>query len=446
MEPIKHTANQQAQEVIMNTKTMMWMRFFNYLLSGTLVIAFLLGGCSSLNTTGEESEEFKRRELPRQLTEQEEELVDGSGHFGLRLMQRLVEGKPAQSHFISPLSIQMAYSMTMSGAGEETYTQIKETLGFEEMSREEINRASRDLIRLLSEYDENVQFNIANSIWYRDTFSVEQSFLEVNETYYESEIEAVDFTDSETVDLINGWVGDKTNGLIKEIVQGPIDPLTVMYLINAIYFNGNWTIPFDSEITREQPFYRPGGSTVNTEMMRIERQEQMMYQRGDDYQAVNLYYGDAGFAMTLVLPDEETGVESWMRELDWDKWQKMTENFNHVTLSMDLPKFEMEYEIKNFKGMLKDMGIVDAFSPQEADFSRMNPAHDDLHISDTRHKSFIRVHEKGTEAAAATSVGMSLTSVPQAVNISFNRPFIYVIREVESGTVLFMGTMTDPSS
>lgn len=412
----------------------------------SLLITISLAGCEFNNMNEEEPEPFERRELPRQLTEQEAEIVNGSGAFGFNLMHRLLEADPDQSHFISPLSIQIAYGMTMNGAEGETYRQMQEVFGLEGMSRDQINQAARELIDLLSTFDEQVRFNIANSIWYRDTFSVEQDFLETNRDYYDATIEAADFGDPETVKRINGWVSEKTEGLIEKIVEGAIDPLTVMYLINAIYFNGDWTVQFDPDETRPGPFHRPDGSTVEVDMMHMEEQEQMLYQRGEDYQAVNLYYGDAGFAMTLVLPDDAVKLESWLAGMDWNAWQELTGGFQEVTLSLKMPKFEMEYEIENFKEVLQDMGIADAFDPAVSDFSRINPDRGDLHISETRHKTFVRVNEEGTEAAAVTSVEIGFTSVPQSLKIRFDRPFFFVIREAESGTILFMGVMTDPSS
>ncbi len=411
----------------------------------TLLLIVPLNGCNLISSADEEpgNESFERRELPRQLSESEAGVVNGSGDFGFNLMHRLIEDDPDQSHFVSPLSILMAYGMTMNGADGDTYTQMQETFGMAEMSRDQINEAAKDLIELLTQFDEKVQFNIANSIWYRDTFSVEENFLETNRDYFEAVIEAADFDDPETVDLINSWVDDKTEGLIDEIVQGPIDPQTVMYLINAIYFNGDWTLQFDPDETRTGPFHRPEGSTVETDMMHMDQQEQIFYKRGEDYQAVNLFYGDAGFAMTLVLPDEEVGLENWLTSMDWKAWQELTGGFREGPLTLEMPKFEIEYEIKNFKEVLQEMGIVDAFDYKISDFSRINPDQDDLHISDTKHKTFIRVDEEGTEAAAVTSVEVSFTSAPPSVR--FDRPFFYVIREVESGTILFMGTMTDPT-
>ena len=412
-------------------------------------LSLTLTGCDLFSTADNDiddpAEPFERRELPRALSSGEMQIVDGSGAFGFELMHKLLESGPQESHFISPLSILMAYGMTMNGAEGDTYTQMQEVFGLQEMSREEINQAARELIGLLTEFDDDVVFNIANSIWYRDTFSVEQEFLETNRHYFDAVIEAADFDDPDTVERINEWVSDKTEGLIEEIVEDPIDPLTVMYLINAIYFNGEWTIQFDPDDTETKPFHRPDGTTADVNMMRISEVENMQYTSGDDYQAVNLYYGDAGYAMTLVLPDEETGLENWLQNKTWDDWQELTGAFGNVTLNLEMPKFELEYEVDGFGDILQELGIVDAFDYSISDFSRINPIQDDLYISDTRHVTFIRVDEEGTEAAAATSVEFGVTSAPQTVNLRFDRPYFYVIREVESGAILFMGTMTDPS-
>jgi serine protease inhibitor len=414
-----------------------------------ITLSLTLTGCDLFGTSEDDADDpaepFERRELPRALSGAELQIVDGAGAFGFDMMHKLLESGPQESHFISPLSILMAYGMTMNGAEADTYTQMQEVFGLQDMSREEINQAARELIDLLTGFDDVVVFNIANSIWYRDTFSVEQDFLDTNQHYFDAAIEAADFDDPETVDRINQWVNDNTEGLIEEIVEGPIDPLTVMYLINAIYFNGEWTIQFDPDDTDRKPFHRPDGTTVEVDMMRISEVENMQYTSGEDYQAVNLYYGDAGYAMTLVLPDEETGLDNWLQNKTWDDWRELTGTFGSVTLNLEMPKFELGYEVDGFGDILQDLGIVDAFNPNISDFSRINPARDDLYISDTRHVTFIRVDEEGTEAAAATSVEAGITSAPQTVNLRFDRPYFYVIREVESGAILFMGTMTDPS-
>lgn len=413
----------------------------------SLILSATFAGCDVFVTEEPgEPEPFERRELPRKLTANETGLVDGTGSFGFKLMHNLLERQPGESHFISPLSILMAYGMTMNGAEGETYSQMQEVFELTDMSRDQINKAAKDLIELLIQYDENVQFNIANSIWYRNTFEVENVFLETNLRYFDATVEAADFGDPETKERINQWVSEKTEGLIEEIIEGTIDPLTVMYLINAIYFKGDWTVPFDPDNTQSSPFYLPDGSSKEVDMMRMETQEEMLYAEGEDYQAVNLYYGDAGFAMTLVLPDEGS-LKNWLTAVDWNKWQELSDiesEFSEVILTLEMPKFELAYDVKEFKKILQEMGMINAFDPQKSDFSRINPDADDLHISDTRHKTFVRVNEEGTEAAAVTSVTL-VESAPQNVSISLDRPFFYVIREVESGTILFMGTMMDPS-
>ncbi len=413
----------------------------------TFMLAIPVAGCDSFQSGNDDDPDpqFERRELPRDLTVEEKKIVDGGGYFGFDLIHKLLEREPEKSHFVSPLSILMAFGMTMNGAEGETYEQMQEAFGLNGMSREEVNQSARDLIDLLIEFDEDVRFDIANSIWYRDGFAVEEDFLQTNQTFYHAMIEAADFSNSETVERINQWVYDHTEGLIEEIVEEPIDPLTVMFLINAIYFNGNWTVEFDPDKTETKPFHRPDGSTVDAEMMRMEQQEHMMFTSGENYEAVNLYYGDAGYAMTLVLPDADLSLGQWLAGLGWDDWTELTGSFQTGILTLEMPKFEMEYEVDDFPQILQAMGIEDAFNDLLSDFSRINPDAEDLHISDSRHKSFIRVDEEGTEAAAATSVEARVISLPPSIEITFDRPFFYVIREVESNTIMFMGTMTNPS-
>jgi serine protease inhibitor len=425
------------------------MKFKNYFyLPLTLLLTFSLAACdlqSNMTDPEVNQEVFERRELPRSLSESEAQIVDGTGYFGFNLMHELIAGTPDGNHFISPLSIIMAYGMAMNGAEDETYSQMQDVFGLTDLTREETNQAALDLIELLTTFDEEVQFNIANSIWIKDTFDVDSDFIDNNQHYFKALVEKSDFSDPVTVDLINQWVSENTNGLIDEITEAPIDPLTVMFLINAIYFNGEWTFQFDPDHTEIKPFHPSEGTPIDVEMMRLDGAENLQYTSGDDYQAINLFYGDAGFTMTLVLPDEDTNLDSWLQDVSWDDWKAMTNSFSSAAINLEMPKFELEYEIDGFKEILQAMGITDAFDPANSDFSRINSMYDDLYISDTKHKSFIRVDEEGTEAAAVTSIEMGVTSAPQTINLRFDRPYFYVIREVESNTILFMGTMANPS-
>lgn len=388
---------------------------------------------------------FKQCEQPRELHENEELLTEASGRFGFDLMHRIAGDDPSSSHIISPVSVIMAYGMMLNGAEGDTYDQISEVLGLEALEPEQINNAAGSLLGLLATRDEHVDFSIANSIWYRNTFDVESVFLETNRRYFDAVIEKTDFDDPATVDRINEWVTNKTEGLIDRIVEPPIDPLTMMYLINAVYFNGEWAVKFDPEHTGPKMFYHADGSKTEVKMMHLQSEENMQYSAGENYRAVNLYYGDAGFAMTLVLPEEKMGLEEWLQQMDWEQWNDLTGSFDRVTLDLEMPKFELEYEVADFVGVLNDLGIVNAFDPELSDFSHINTGYQDLHISDSRHKTFIRVDEEGTEAAAATSTEMGITSISPHEQIRFDRPYFYMIRESDTGTPLFMGTMTNPS-
>lgn len=403
--------------------------------------------CDVIDTQSDEgeSEVFERRELPRELSSSEQQLVDGSGAFGFELMKLITDSHSGKNHFISPISISLAYGMLLNGADRETFVQISEVLGIDELDRNEINEAAYNLITLMQEFDDQVDFNIANAIWYRDTFDVEHDFLSANQQFYDAVVEKADFSDPATVDEINSWVKNKTEGLIDSIVEEPIDPLTVMYLINAIYFNGDWTYPFDPDLTSAKPFFLADGTESEADMMQLEATENMEHYSGQDYQAVNLYYGDAGFVMTLVLPDADVNVEQWLKQMDWEEWKHLTDSFNRVTLELEIPKFEKEYEVEDFPELLESMGMVNAFDPSLSDFSLINPDQKDLFVSDSRHKTFISLDEEGTEAAAVTSVEISTTSAPQHVQLRLDRPFFYMIREVETNTPLFMGITNDPS-
>ncbi len=413
----------------------------------TILLPFILmtSSCDLLkiDDKSNESKDFVRRELPRALDISEKQLIDGSTRFGIELMQQIAGIDPESNHFISPLSIVLAAGMLLNGAEGETYEQIQEMLGLDGMDQQEINEAGQSLIELLAGFDNKVVFNIANSVWYRNTFEVETDFLQANQYYFDALVQKVDFNDPATVDLINEWVEDKTEGLINEIVQD-IDPLVMMFLINAIYFNGEWTLQFDPDLTDKKPFFLSDGTESEVDMMRLEDAENLEYATGENWQAVNLYYGDAGFAMTLVLPDENISLYEWFREMDLEIWSAFTRRFINVTLDLEMPKFELEYEV-DLNDLLEEMGMVDAFYPDRSDFSRINSDYEDLHVSDVLHKSFVRVDEEGTEAAAVTSIGFRATSVPQRVHIRFDRPYFYVIREVESNTPLFMGMMSNPA-
>lgn len=386
-----------------------------------------------------------RSELPRNLTAQEQAIIESDNLFGLKLLSAINAVEGDTNLFISPLSVSMALGMTLNGAAGETYNAMKETLELAGLSEEEINQSYRSLIDLLVDLDPKVVFQIANSIWYRDTFPIAQPFIDVNRQYFDAVVSGLDFNDPGAAGIINQWVYDNTNGRIEEIVDSPINPLTVMFLINAIYFKGDWTYKFDVADTRDDAFTLPDGSTKQVPMMN-HGEATFPYFENEVFQAVDLAYGDSLFSMTIVLPKPDQDLNTIIAELDKETWDSWVNQLIPRDLQLlQMPKFEIEYEIK-LNDVLTALGMGIAFAPGQADFSRMwEGSLGSLFISEVKHKTYVKVDEEGTEAAAVTSVEMRYTSVPDNPTMRINRPFLFAIRERFSGTILFIGKIADPA-
>lgn len=372
--------------------------------------------------------------LPRELSPQETALVQAGNGFTFDLFRRLVREEPAGNVFVSPLSVSMVLGMLLNGAVGDTRSEIEVALGLSALEIEEINQAYRDLIDLLLGLDPSVETGVANSIWIREGFPVVPEFLGTNRDFFGAEVG--DFGDPGSVDRINAWVEEHTNGRIQRIVEG-IRPGDVMFLINAIYFKGLWQIPFDPDDTRPQPFHRLDGSQVEVALMTVDSVFQ--HSLTDRYQAVDLPYGGGAFAMTVVLPREDLTPAELVAGLDASGWKSLIEGLHPQFLEVSLPRFELEYE-KTLNQALQDLGIRKAFA--DADFSRLTPG-GGVWLDYVRQKAFVKVDEEGTEAAAAT-VGVIAVSAPPPFRA--DRPFVFAIRERLSGAILFVGVVTDPSS
>lgn len=379
------------------------------------------------------------KNVERELTLLEKELGTSSSEFGFEIFKEIFTAQPDSDIFISPLSISLALGMTFNGAEAETETAMRTALGYGDLTDEQINKNYASLIHLLTNRDENVQMDIANSIWIRQGFPVLQNFIDINKNYFYAQVDNLDFSSPEAVETINNWVSQNTNGRIDKIVN-KIDPLVVMYLINAIYFKAFWQYPFDPEQTSEDWFFKQNGDSILTPFM--QQNQEIQYLSTDQFEAVDLAYGKGDFSMSLVMPKTGYTISDLISSLDKVEWDSIVEQFSTVSLMVELPKFTLEYNI-TLNEVLKSLGMEVAFDQNRADFSDINPDFP-LYISNVLHKSFIQVDEKGTEAAAATSVEISLTCVPMIV--SFNHPFLFVIRERESNTVLFMGVLQEPES
>ena len=335
----------------------------------------------------------------------------------------------------------MALGMTYNGAAGETQQAMAQTLEFQGLNLDDVNQGYRDLIDLLFGLDARIEWQLANSIWYREGFFVEPSFLDVNRTFFDAQVEALDFGAPGAADVINQWVSDGTNGRIEDIVADPIDPTTVMFLINAIFFKGSWRNQFDKSLTRDAAFTLGDGSVVTTRMMSRQKTLDVRINRDDQVTILELPYGADAFTMTVVLPDPGVPLQSVIETLDPERWEGWISNLHGGEWFVEMPKFSFEYEIE-MSEVLRALGMGIAFIAGAADFTGINPA-GRLYISEVKHKTFVQVDEEGTEAAAVTQVGIQAISAPASFVI--DRPFLFAIRERLSGTILFMGKMVDPT-
>jgi serpin B len=373
--------------------------------------------------------------LPRALTAGEQRVIGASNAFSFALFRRLSTAQKDSNVFTSPLGASMALGMAMNGAAGTTYDEMRTTLGFGATATEtEIGESYKSLITLLRGLDSGVDFRIANSIWHRNGFPVDAGFLDRGRTWFDARVSALDFASPTAVPTINDWVSTATAGKIPTILDG-IENDQVMFLINAIYFKGSWRTRFDPSRTVTAPFHAVGGDQ-SARLMR--RDGTIRWLQTTDFEAVDLPYGNAAYSMTVVLPSAGKSVEDLAASLQGSAWSTWMGQFSDAEVELVLPRFKLEWE----RGLIPDLqalGMRAAFVDGGADFSRMSPLGAQLFISLVKQKTYVDVNEEGTEAAAVTNVGISLTSAPVRRAFTVDRPFIVVLRERLSGTILFMG-------
>ncbi len=376
-----------------------------------------------------------------ELTPKSKMLIEADNAFGLELFRAVVGSEDETTNImVSPLSVSLALAMTYNGADSTTREAMEETLHLSGLTLEEINNSYKNLINAMISLDPKVTLDIANSIWYRDDFYVESDFLDVNRTYYNAEVTPLDFSDPASPGIINGWVADNTNNKINKIIDN-IDPLDVMFLINAIYFKGIWTYQFDPEMTDDLPFYMANGMTEEVPFMIMEAD--IMYYQNDLFQAIELPYGRGDYSMIVMVPWNDKNIEDVIVQMTAENLEAWFNGFYlREALDIQLPTFRFEYE-KSLNEILSSLGMAIAFSPGAANFSKINP-YFDLFISEVKHKTFVEVNEEGTEAAAVTSVTISLTSVEPPDIFEANRPFLFLIKENTSNALIFMGKVALP--
>jgi serpin B len=366
------------------------------------------------------------------LTAAEETVVARNSVLAFNLLRQVAGEAPNDNLLVSPLSLSLALAMLNNGANGLTQQEIQTALGYGDVTREEANGYFRKMIDALQELDTCVRFENANSIWIEERLPVWDAFKEVNQTYFDADI--LDFSDpAGAVNRINGWCSEKTHGLIPKLLEE--GDIAVMYLVNALYFKGNWTFPFDESLTEEAPFYSLNGSTASPPTM--QQTATLGYAKTETFELVELPYGNTAFDMTLLLPAENVSVASILEELDATAWDNALSKLHRELIDIRLPRFKMEYG-RTLNEDLKALGMTAMFG-EDADFSLMSP--EPLYVSFVKQKAILEVNEEGAEGAAATVIGMDVLSPGpvQPYVVAFNRPFVYVIKEKSTGSIVFAG-------
>lgn len=371
-------------------------------------------------------------------------IVASNTDFAVRLLEELQDEQEGKNIFISPLSVSIALTMTYNGANSSTREAMSSVLGLSGMSDDAVNTGYNQLIESLTNADKDVSLNIGDSVWIRSAFaeSVKKDFTDTLSKYYMSEVYTKPF-DPTTVNEVNSWVDKETNGKISKILDD-IDPDNVMFIINAIYFKGDWVDKFDESLTRSVDFTTADGSTVKVDMM--SRSGSYLYYRSDDVEVARLPYGRDKIAMYVFLPAENSSLESFTASLTGEGLDAYFAKLTKKELDLKLPKLKLEYGKVDLKPALTNLGMGVAFDRASADFSRIaDVSPERLYIAFVDHKAVVEVNEKGTEAAAVTNVGFSVTSAPIRTPFTVDRPYMFVIRDDRTGTILFSGLITDPT-
>lgn len=379
----------------------------------------------------------------RKVSKNMQAVVQGNNQFSLDLYHHLA--KDDGNLFFSPYSISNALAMTYAGARGETAGQMSDTLNFP-FSQDKFHPAFGELVKHLNVGDSKRKYklNVANALWGQKGYAFLPDFLNLNKNHYGAEVRELNFYKNTegARKTINDWVENATNKKIKDLIpQGNLAKDTRLVLTNAIYFKAGWMLAFPKQGTKEEVFHAPSGK-VKVPMMH--KSEPVQYYGGKFFQAVSLPYDWRQLSMVIVLPKKGHSLSQVEKQLNSETFSALLKKMKTYQVDTKLPKFKITYKIK-LKKTLSEMGMPLAFS-KNADFSGMT-TQEKLFIDQVIHKAYVNVHEKGTEAAAATAVLIRPTvSLPNYQKATFHadRPFIILIRENQTGSILFMGRVLNP--
>ena len=370
----------------------------------------------------------------------QEDILLANNVFAFDLYKKAVTKN--KNLFLSPFSISSALAMTYAGAHAETKTQMSSALHFPENDLL-IHQTFAAFQNRLAEIETKgaIQINTANSLWPQKGYDFLTEFLDLLKKYYGVIITPLDFAASEQArSLINNWVLEKTRSKIREIIpEGLLDGLTRLVLVNAIYFKGDWDEQFDKKNTQPTSFFQTAENVKTIPMMH--KKGRCGYYKTDGLQVLELPYSGKDISLLIFLPDEIEGLPELETNLNVENVKTWTSSLRHMEVRVFLPRFEITSSL-NLTGILHNLGMVDAFG--KADFSGMDGTKQ-LYIAAVLHKAFIKVNEEGSEAAAATAVIMKTRSIPLPAPVfQADHPFLFIIRENNSGSILFIGRVYNP--
>lgn len=404
-----------------------------------LSLATITGFISCSKDNGGEEPDLTPKTL--ELTAMGPEVIAYGNEFGVELFTK-VALEENKNLMLSPLSASAALTMLLNGCEGDTYDQLKATLKYpENMTISEINEVYKSLVAQLLVVDPKVKLALANAIFYRQGFTVKNPFLSTMETDFNAEIAGLDFSLPSALTTINKWASDNTNGKIPKVLD-VISSDAVMFIMNALYFKGDWSYQFDKSLTSDRPFYTDGSTSVNVSTMKGDIGSKVTY--GTGYNAIELPYGCTNFTMVVIVP--EGTLSDFNASFDAERWNEITSAFDqsddYGEVTVYMPKYKFSYE-KYLNDQLESMGMLDAFNSALANLSGIADA--PIFVSFVKQNTFVEVDEEGTEAAAVTTIGIELTSMPpQTPEFVIDKPFVFAIRERTTNTLLFIGQVVNP--
>lgn len=397
-----------------------------------IIMLMLLASCGK-------SQSANVKEVDEEAGKNLVKVLDAQNQFAFHTLP-IIEREQGNVLF-SPTSLWYALSMVYNGTDGDTKEEIAKIMQVKGLPLDELNEANELFFQQLQKQSKAIQLHAANSAWVNQPYTFQSAYKKALEQSYHASTHALDFSKHDAADRINAWVRKQTNKKIEEIVEDPIEDNMVLYLLNALYFNGKWQAPFNPNLTTERPFTSDNGIVKNVNMM--SQTNDVNYLETDDFQAVALSYGEGEMSMQIFLPKSSSSLELFEEQLTMEHWRGWKEQFTVENVVLLLPKFTLESDL-SLNETLKQLGMPTAFQPGSADLSKMIEQSKNLYISEVRQKTFVQVDEEGTEAAATTSVGVKLTSAPEQKIMEVNRPFFFTIVDEQTDAILFMGSISNP--